>query len=111
MTTRRLSAVLTMAVLFGVVAQAQQAPEPRPAQAKAVKGKTTEATTPSARRGASASPLQTAAAIEQILRKLRDEGAPAPARRRSRETTPARLRVTWRLTLNWPAALTAAQAP
>lgn len=123
----RLFALIAMIFVGSVAVAAQHGPEPKPqaekaqpekapetksadakgadgkaADAKASDAKAAEAKAAATRRGASASPLQTAAAIEQILRKLRDEGGTAPARRQSQEAARPRLRLTWRLTLTWP---------
>lgn len=118
----RLLAIITMVLTGGAALVAQHAPEPKAhgeqapaakaaeakgaeaksADDKAADAKAAEAKAAATRRAASASPLQTAAAIEQILRKLRDEGGTAPARRASREAARPRLRLSWRLSLTWP---------
>lgn len=121
----RVLAIITMVFAGGAAVVAQHGPEPKahaePAPAakapepaaKASDTKGAEAKVAEGRRGASASPLQTAAAIEQILRKLREEGATAaPVRRAPREATRPQLRLTWRLSLTWPSeVLPAKTAP
>lgn len=133
---RLLAAIATMALLAGVDVVAQHAPEPKapaakapaakapdakapdakaheakPAEAKVEETKAPEAKAPEMRRGASASPLQTAAAVEQILRKLSQDLAKSPARRQAAAPARPRLRLTWRLELTWPSAVTDPQAP
>jgi hypothetical protein len=101
MISRRTMAIMVMALLpTSFAAAAQHAPEPKAPAAKAQ----------------DASPVQTAAAVEQILRKLSQDMAKNPAPRSStssrRAPAPApRLRLKWQLSLVWPAALTAPQAP
>lgn len=120
---RRVIAIIAMMLVGSVVVAGQNGPEQKPQAEKAPAAKATETKstdakaadgTPAdaavaeakaapARRGASASPVQTAAAIEQILRKLRDEAGTQPAPRASRQAARPRLRLTWRLSLIWPA--------